>query len=149
MAFVGIVTLSALLALSVVMAWMPAEGVAQVAVFDVPFQDQGPDLVGTVVRASAVGEPDPRITRLSARRLSARRRGEGRARASIHRWADDALAAARASAMTADAVHRAIDEAAVVVGRRPLVAGETVVVVDMPLEDLRRAARVPGAPWAP
>ncbi|MBW2462331.1 MAG: hypothetical protein JRH11_11850, partial [Deltaproteobacteria bacterium] len=102
---------------------VPVAAQTQVAAFDVPFRDRAPRVVEDVVRTVAVGESDPRITRLSARRLSARRRGEARARAAIHRWADQVLAEARASAMTAAAIHRVIDEGAVLVGRRPLVAG--------------------------
>ncbi len=127
---------------------VPVAGEAQVAVFDVPFRDRAPRVVEDAVRTVAVGESDPRITRLSARRLSARRRGEARARAAIHRWADEVLAEARASAMTAAAIHRVIDEGAVLVGRRPLVAGEMVVVVEVPFARFRDAPPVPGAPWA-
>ncbi len=93
-----------------------------------------------------VGTPDPRIDRLSAQRLSSRRRGEARGRDLLHRFVDEHLASASAPARVAVAAHRAVDAHARTAGLRPLVAGGTVVVIELPLARLRRAA--PGIRWS-
>ena len=87
----------------------------------------------------AVGRPDPRIGRWDARRSAARRAAEGRARALLHQHVDERLAAARADAERAAAVHRAIHEGATRVAVRPLVDGGAVVRVEVSLEALESA----------
>ncbi len=123
----------------------PAPGLAQVLGFDVPLFERAPHVERGELRVVVVGTPDPRIERLGARRLSSRRRGEARGRALMHRFVDDRLAAASASAAVAARAHRVVDRQARVVGRRPLASGETVVVLELSLSRLRRAA--PGVQW--
>jgi len=126
----------------------PSTSLSQVLPFDVPLEEHAPRIVGSSVRVVVVGTPDPRITRLSAQRLSSRRRGEARARQVVHRWVDDALSRAQTSARVASLAHAAVDAHATVVGRRPLAAGGTVVVLEVPLARLRAAAPLSGVPWA-
>ncbi len=118
--------------------------------FEVPFDDRPPRLhrAPAVVRTAALGAPDERLGRFGAARRSARFAAEARARAALHAWVDDALAAARACPWEADRVHAAVEEAATVVGVRPLVDGGAVVLVDVPVAALVEAAAPEGVPWA-
>ncbi|MGF1466327.1 MAG: hypothetical protein ACFCGT_09345 [Sandaracinaceae bacterium] len=118
------------------------------APFRLPWTGAAPRIEGRTLTAAAVGLPDARIGRFAARRDAARDDGRRRALAAIHRFVDDALAAALASPRTAARVHAAVARAAEVVGVRPLVDGGAVVVVAVPLEALRRASGdLPGVPW--
>lgn len=116
---------------------------------EVPWSDSEPRYLpeADVVRAAALGAPDPRLGRLSAVKLRARREGERRARAAVHRWADDAMAEARVLPWIADDVHAIIEERSRVAGLRPLVDGGAVVLVELQGDALRSAARFEGAPW--
>lgn len=117
---------------------------------DAPWTDVAPaiDAAGARVIAAAIGAPDERLGRLAARRDSARRAGEARARASLHRWADDALASIAASPRIATSVHRAIDERAAITRVRALSDGGAVIELAVPLAALRAAAPQGGLPWA-
>lgn len=118
--------------------------------FEVPWTDRAPRVEPEVgaVRVAALGAPDERLGRFSAAKRSARHAAEERARDALHRWADEALARARACPWMADRVHAVINEAMVVVGIRPLVDGSAVVLVDVPVTVLRDAATLDGVPWA-
>ncbi len=102
---------------------------------------------GDRVSATAVGASLASDGPLAASRLAARRRGEARARQLIHRWADDALAAAQATPAQAQATHAAIDRSCVVTGTRPRADGSATVEVACPLRALRTAFDSPRAPW--
>jgi hypothetical protein len=125
----------------------PAPGLADVLALDVPLWERAPHVVDGKLRVVVVGTSDPRIDRLAAQRLSSRRRGEARGKDLLHRFVDRRLAAASASARVAVAVHRAVDAHTRVVGHRPLVAGGTSVMLELPIRHLRRAA--PGVRWTP
>ncbi len=112
----------------------------------VPWGDKAPVLDGDVLRVAALGQPDHRIHAWGARRLSARHRAEARARATLHRWVDDALADAGAAPHLAQAVHALVD-GAVVTAVRPLADGSAVVVLTVPRHQLRAAAPLEGVPW--
>lgn len=122
-----------------------------VPLFDVPLMDRAPEVLPKerVVRTAAVGAHDPRLSTLSAQRMHAREVAHRRALSALHAWADAALGATRACPREAARVHRALDGAARVVGRRPLLDGNAVVLVDVPLEALRQAAPAGGLPWGP
>lgn len=113
-----------------------------------PWSEAPPEVRGEEIVAVAIGEADARFGRLSARRAASRRAAEARARAAIHRWADDALAAIAASPRTAARVHRAIDAGARARGIRPLADGSAVVEVVLPVAALREVAAARGLPWA-
>ena len=115
--------------------------------FELPWTDRGPVVRDGFIEASAVGLPHPRIDRWSARRLSARRRGEARAKERIHRWLDDRLAAAMALPMVAERAHALVDQKAEVTGVRALADGAAVVQVALAKAHLRREVPLPGAPW--
>ena len=139
---------AALTACALVAAWAPTSPlVAQPAEMRLPFGDVAPARHGEVLSAAALGVPDERVGRFAARRASARVAGRRRALAALHAFADDALAAARATAMEAAAVHAAIDAGARVAGVRPLVDGGAVVVVEVPVSALRAACARGGLPW--
>ena len=114
---------------------------------DAPFADVAPHIVEGVVRAAALGAPDPRIGRFDARRATAQSRARARALEALHRWADDALASVHATAREAAAVHAAIDARAEVVAVRPLVDAGAVVRVELQLRALRDACGREGLPW--
>jgi len=138
------------LAISLVAPGLMGPGVAYAQVpaeLDAPWSDVAPRIDGERVIAAAVGMPDERLGRLAARRSGARRAGEERARAMVHRWADDALAQVAASPTIAAAVHRAIDDAATVSRVRPLSDGGAVIEIEIPLAALRAAASLRGLPW--
>jgi hypothetical protein len=148
----GAAALAALAAMPVLAA-VPAVTRAQASglphELDAPWADVAPHADRDRVLAAALGLPDERLGRLSARRASARRSAEDRARRAIHAWADAALAAVRASPSTATAVHRAIDERARVARVRALSDGGAVVEIEVGWDALRAAA--PGAaglPWS-
>ena len=115
--------------------------------FALPWTDEAPRVDGANVIAAAVGMPDERIGRFSARRASARTAGRARALEALHAWADDALARVRATPRQATRVHAAIDEHARVDGARPLVDAGAVVVVAVPRARLREACARGGLPW--
>lgn len=119
---------------------------AQPALAELPWGDEAPTVAGDVLRVAALGQPDHRIHAWGARRLSARRRGEARAREALHRWADDALAEAGAAPHVAQAVHALVDEASVA-AVRPLADGSAVVVLAIPRGQLRSVAPLEGLPW--
>lgn len=112
----------------------------------VPWGDFAPTIVGEEVQVAALGQPDHRIHAWNARRRSARVRAEDRARAALHRWADDALARAGASPLVAQAVHSILDEASVR-AVRPLADGSAVVVLSVSRARLRLVASLEGLPW--
>jgi hypothetical protein len=114
-------------------------------VLDVPLSEAQARVVDGSLRVIVVGTPDPRVMRLSAQRLSSRRRGEARGRAVIHHFVDQALSRAQTAASSAARAHAAVDAHASVVGRRPLAAGGTVVVVELEMSRLRQAA--PEVSW--
>lgn len=116
--------------------------------FEMPWQDVAPAVHGDRIVAAAVGEGDPRLGHLSARRAASRRAGEAAARAALHRWADDALAAIHAAPRVATRTHRAIDEHARVDRIRPLSDGSAVVQVTLEVSALRDAAPMPRLPWS-
>lgn len=124
-------------------------GAAAIPTFEMPRHDVDPAIVGAVVRAMALGVPDRRSRRMSARRTSSRRRAEAQGRASLHRWADDALAAVRAHPAEAARVHETIDREVQVCGVRPLVDASAVVCVEVALDALRVASESGGVPWRP
>ncbi|MEM9067507.1 MAG: hypothetical protein AAGE52_03345 [Myxococcota bacterium] len=111
-----------------------------------PWGDQAPSVTAEDVRCASLGQPDYRIDDWNARRLSARRHGESRARARLHRYVDDALARTQATPPIAQAVHRLVERASVT-GVRPLADGSAVVVIAIPRSALRRAADLEGVPW--
>lgn len=123
---------------------LPAAASAQV---DAPWTDVSPTVQEGVVWAAALGAPDERIRRFSARRDSARRMARARAEAALHAWVDEALARVNASPRDAQAVHAAITEHARVRAVRPLVDAGAVIALEVPLAALRRAARLRGVPW--
>jgi hypothetical protein len=106
-----------------------------------------PTMEGAQVIVTAIGSSLPSDGPLAASRLAARRRGEARARQLIHRWADDALAAAQATPSEAQATHTAIDRSCVVVATRPLADGSATLRVACPLAALRAAFDSPRVPW--
>jgi len=128
----------------------PALALAQPSprAFELPWDDVAPRVEGELVRTAAVAAPDERIGRFAPRRASARSAGRARALAALHAWADGALAPLHADPRAAQAVHDAIDRGARVEGVRPLADGGAVVVVVVPLDALRDASPVEGAPWS-
>jgi hypothetical protein len=143
---VSVKTVASTLVAACVLA-APAPGLAEVLALDVPLSERAPHVVDGKLRVVVVGAPDPRIDRLAAQRLSSRRRGEARGRDLFHHFVDERLAAASASARVAVAVHRAVDGHTRVVGLRPLVAGGTAILLELPIRHLRRAA--PDVRWSP
>lgn len=109
-----------------------------------PWGDTAPTVVEGEVRVAALGTPDPRVGRWSAERLSARRRGEARAKERLHRWVDAQLGRVAASPRAATVAHRAVDRHAEVRAVRPLVDASAVVLVGLPAE---RLPDVEGVPW--
>lgn len=126
---------------------LPAIALAQPRPFELPWSDEAPRVVGEVVKAAAVAGPDERIGRFAPRRASARSAARARALAMLHAWVDEALAPLRADPRRAQAAHDAVEESARVEGVRALSDGGAVVVVAVPLEALRDACPVEGAPW--
>ncbi|MCB9612290.1 MAG: hypothetical protein H6722_07540 [Sandaracinus sp.] len=100
-----------------------------------PWGDVAPRIEGDRVRVAALGLVDERIGSWPARRASARRRGEERARALLATWLDGHLrgespsVAARAQAAARDAGE--------VVAVRALADGSAVVVMKVELSQLR------------
>lgn len=125
----------------------PTSALAQPRAFELPWADVAPHIEGEVVKAAAVAGPDERIGRFAPRRASARSAGRARALAMLHRWVDRSLAPLRADPREAQAAHDAIEASARVEGVRALTDGGAVVVVAVPLEALRDACAVEGAPW--
>ena len=119
------------------------------AAFEVPWTDVAPAIdANDRVVAAGLGLPDERLGRLSARRAAARSRGEERAEAAIHAWADDALARVSASPTIAAEVHRVIGARAEVTRVRALADGGAVVEVAVPLAALREVVNERGLPWS-
>ncbi|UJR87063.1 hypothetical protein [Sandaracinus amylolyticus] len=118
------------------------------AAFEAPWSDVAPAIADDRVVAAGLGLPDERLGRLSARRAAARSRGEERAKAAIHAWADDALARVSAAPTVAAEVHRVIDARAEVTRVRALADGGAVVEVAVPLAALREVSSERGLPWS-
>lgn len=98
--------------------------------------------------AAAGAPPERRTGRIDARRLFAERRARDAALAALHRFADDAMAAARVLPAVANAVHRAIDRRANVRTIRRLSDGGAVVELEVSGRALRRASGERGSlPW--
>lgn len=137
------------LATALCLGTLTAAPASAVPTAELPWTDRTPRFSreADAVRCAAVGAPDARLGRLSAVELRARYEGERRARAAIHRWADDAMADAKVMPWTAADVHRVVDEGTRVVGVRPMVDGGAVVMVEVAGEGLRGAASFEGAPW--
>jgi hypothetical protein len=127
--------------------WRIGVALAQPSPLDAPWQDEAPHRVEQAIVVASLGSPDERITRGAPRRASARRQAEERAKRALHDWADDALASIQATAATAAAVHRAIDQHCVISRVRPLV--DDGVVIELVLEDhwLEEVARDRRLPW--
>ena len=98
------------------------------------------------VTAAAVGAPGA-AGRMSAARMEARRTAVEHAAAAVHRWADDAMARVRLRPRHAARVHASIDDAAEVLGYRPLVDGGAVALLQVPGAALRGAHQGRGLPW--
>lgn len=125
----------------------PAVAHAQVPdAFDVPWSDVAPHVEDGTVRVAAVGRPDERIQRFEARRDSARRQARERALASLHRWADDALATVHADPREASRVHAALAEARIE-RVRPRADASAVIVLSLSASELREACGRAGLPW--
>jgi hypothetical protein len=124
-------------------------GAPKLAPFEVPWQPTEVQVRrrDSVLRTAALGRPDRRIRRFRTAKRSARQDGRERALERIHQFVDEALAEKYADPRTAEAVHRALDRDARVVGIRALVDGAAVVVVDVPLEALRSRTASKDYPW--
>lgn len=102
---------------------------------DLPWGDVAPRVVGEHVEVAALGLVDARIGSWPARRASARRRGEERARASFAAWLDERV---RNQSPSVAARAQAVAREALVVDRvRPLADGAAVVVMRLELARLR------------
>jgi len=100
-----------------------------------PWGDVAPRVVGEHVEVAALGLVDARIGSWPARRASARRRGEERARASFAAWLDERV---RNQSPSVAARAQAVAREALVVDRvRPLADGAAVVVMRVQLARLR------------
>lgn len=135
-------TVLSVLALVVIALGRPV--IAQPVNAQLPWTDVAPRIVGEHVEVAALGLVDARIGSWPARRASARRRGEERARASFATWLDERVrnqspsVAARAQTMAREAL---------VVDRvRPLADGAAVVVMRVELARLRAAFEQGRAP---
>jgi hypothetical protein len=117
--------------------------------FDVPWTDSAVRLepARRVATLAAVGRPDERASRFSARRHAAREEAERRARGALHRYVDGVLERLRAGPRETVDAHVAIEQHARVVAVRPLVDGGAVVVVELPLGPLAAAVTSARAPW--
>ncbi|MCU0674486.1 MAG: hypothetical protein MUE69_17060 [Myxococcota bacterium] len=120
-----------LASVSVVVLTLARPAIAQ----ELPWGDVAPRVIGEHVEVVALGLVDARIGSWPARRASARRRGEERARASFAAWLDERVrnqspsVAARAQAVARDVL---------IVDRvRPLADGAAVVVMRVELARLR------------
>lgn len=100
-----------------------------------PWGDVAPRVVGEHVELAALGLVDPRIGSWPARRASARRRAEERARVAFADWLDARLRGTSPSVATR--AHAAAREALAVVAIRPLADGAAVVVMRAELSALR------------
>lgn len=111
---------------------------------ELPWTDVAPRIVGEHVEVAALGLVDARIGSWPARRASARRRGEERARASFATWLDERV---RNQSPSVAARAQAIAREALVVDRvRPLADGAAVVVMRVELVQLRAAFEEGRAP---
>ena len=108
-----------------------------------PWEDRAPHVASTHVECAALGTADHRVDAWTARKISARRRGEQRAKRMLHRWVDDALARLGAPPHIAQRAHRAV-EGARVLDTRPLADGSAVVVVGVERSELPDFR---GVPW--
>ena len=138
---VGVIIIAAVIGLVVASA---SYGRAQT----LPYADTELRVDGGTLTVARSATPAERIGRLAARRLSARRRAEQRAREALHRWVDDALAQVRAWPVVATAVHGVVAGAGVQVQARPLVDGSAVAVLRLELTKLRAVTgELRGLPW--
>lgn len=102
---------------------------------ELPWGDVAPRVVGEHVEVAALGLVDARIGSWPARRASARRRGEERARASFAAWLDERV---RNQSPSVAARAQAVAREALTVDRvRPLADGAAVVVMRVELARLR------------
>jgi hypothetical protein len=100
-----------------------------------PWGDVAPRVIGEHVEVAALGLVDARIGSWPARRASARRRGEERARASFAAWLDERV---RNQSPSVAARAQAVARESLVVDRvRPLADGAAVVVMRVELVRLR------------
>lgn len=108
---------------------------AAVRAQELPWGDVAPRVVGEHVEVAALGLVDARIGSWPARRASARRRGEERARASFAAWLDERV---RNQSPSVAARAQAVAREALTVDRvRPLADGAAVVVMRVELARLR------------
>ena len=111
-----------------------------------PWKEEAPRVEGDEIICAALGTADYRIDSWTARRLSARRRGQQRAKQMLHRWIDDALARVGASPLNAQAVHQLVVRARIR-SVRPLVDGSAIVEITMARSALREIMSAEGLPW--
>lgn len=108
---------------------------AAVRAQELPWGDVAPRVVGEHVEVAALGLVDARVGSWPARRASARRRGEERARASFAAWLDERV---RNQSPSVAARAQAVAREALTVDRvRPLADGAAVVVMRVELARLR------------
>jgi hypothetical protein len=120
-----------LVSVSLVVLTLARPAIAQ----DLPWGDVAPRVVGEHVEVAALGLVDARIGSWPARRASARRRGEERARASFAAWLDERV---RNQSPSVAARAQAVARESLVVDRvRPLADGAAVVVMRVELVRLR------------
>jgi hypothetical protein len=111
---------------------------------ELPWGDVAPRIVGEHVEVAALGLVDARIGSWPARRASARRRGEERARATFATWLDERV---RNQSPSVAARAQTVAREALIVDRvRPLADGAAVVVMRVELAQLRAAFEEGRAP---
>jgi hypothetical protein len=111
---------------------------------ELPWGDVAPHVVGDHVEVAALGLVDARIGSWPARRASARRRGEERARATFATWLDERV---RNQSPSVAARAQTVAREALIVDRvRPLADGAAVVVMRVELAQLRAAFEEGRAP---
>lgn len=121
------------------------------SIVPVPFVEEAPhvDAASHAVIAVGLGVADERRGPLPARRLSARRDAEARARAALHGWVDQAIAPRALPMSTIAALHAAVDHDTVVTGTRARVDGSATVAVSLPLASLAAVTTgTRGLPWS-
>ncbi|NOY94158.1 MAG: hypothetical protein GXP55_23505 [Deltaproteobacteria bacterium] len=107
-----------------------------------PATEQPARVVAGQLRVRVLGVVIDQQGRLGARRSAARRRALARARLSLHRWLDEALARRGSSPALVSRLHALLSREAHVLGSRPLIDGSIVLLVGLPIDILARA----GAP---